>query len=171
VTLTDLKSGLSVTTKSSGGFTYKTEVTPIITFASLSGYPGSVVKIAAKNIPDTFENASIFWIRTGGTAGGFGTGGFFCTADKRMQVSGAPVVCNLGVGNSTSEAGRYELFFEPRDNVPDPEHIKGKGYGQPVFLASATQNVADVQPLPGMNRPKVTFSSAGRGSELREFFK
>lgn len=167
VTLTDLQSGLSVSTKSNGGFTYKREVTPIITFASLSGYPGSIVKIAAKNIPDTFENASIFWIRTGGTPGGFGTGGFVCTVDKRMQVSGAPVLCNLGVGNSTSEAGRYELFFEPRDNVPDPDHIKGKGYGQPVFLASATQNVADVQPEPGMSRPKVTFASAGRGLTIR----
>lgn len=63
-----------------------------------------------------------------------GTGG----AVKMSDWTGAGIaLCPVGKGNATIEAGRYPLFFEPRDNGPS-----GSGFGQPIFSYLASQNLS-----------------------------
>lgn len=71
------------------------------------------------------------------------------------------LVCRMGSQNASSEAGRYPLFVEPRDNGPG-----GQGYGQPFFSIWASQNPAMLpaysKPVTGAPGP-VTTQSIGFG--------
>ena len=78
---------------------------------------------------------------------------------------GGTLLCQLGSTNSTSEAGRYPLHIEPRDNG-----VGGMGYGQPIFSVLATQNHNLLpfvsQPAGGGGAP-VTPKTIGFGVTIR----
>ena len=78
---------------------------------------------------------------------------------------GGTLLCRLGGTNSSSEAGRYPLRIEPRDNG-----VGGHGYGQPLFSVLATQNHNLLpyvsQPAGGGGAP-VTDKTIGFGVTIR----
>ena len=126
-------------------FYYDVAKTLTVGFASQGGYAGGVVKAFG-----TFRdaNAAHYWMRVGGDHAGGGVGGALCMVDSKLQMGvngnggasnlvnpGGTILCRLGVSNATSEAGRYPLHIEPRDN-----NAGGGGYGQPFFSVMATQN-------------------------------
>ena len=75
------------------------------------------------------------------------------------------LLCRMGGTNSSSEAGRYPLHIEPRDNG-----VGGWGYGQPLFSVQATQNhnllPFAAQPAGGGGAP-VTDKTIGFGVTIR----
>jgi hypothetical protein len=169
-------------------FRYDVEMTPIITYASLGGYPGSVLH--------TYGNlraadVAQFWARTGGDVRGGGVGGALCNVHPPMQIgtqgTGGPnrisdnpseawwrtggswggtgiLMCRLGAANASSEAGRYAYFQEPRDNGPG-----ANGFGQPLFSVWASQNPALLTTTPpsgGAVQP-ATLAGMGFGVTIR----
>ena len=126
-------------------FYYDSARTLSVGYASQGGYAGGVIK-AFGTLWDA--DATHYWMRIGGATGGGGVGGALCVVDSQLQMGvsgnggasqlvnpGGTILCRLGVSNATSEAGRYPLHIEPRDN-----NAGGRGNGQPFFSMQATQN-------------------------------
>jgi IPT/TIG domain len=145
------------------------DATPMIGYASLGGYAGGVLKLyGGLREPSAIK----YWIRIGGDDNGGGFRGAICFVNQPLQMGydgfqgankllenwwewfGGTVLCNLGSGNATSEAGRYALHMEPRDNLGS----NGGGFGQPFFSLHAPQKAAF---LPSKSNP-----AAGGGSPV-----
>lgn len=157
------------------------DYTPTILYASLGGYAGSVLNAyGALKANDGIK----YWMRIGGDTTGGGVGGALCAVDQKLQIeyngqsgstnmlsggdswwAGGTVLCRLGSGNSTTEAGRYPLHIEPRDNTKN-----GLGFGQPIFTYQATQTSdllpINSQPAAGGGLP-VSTKSIGFGVTIR----
>jgi hypothetical protein len=169
-------------------FSYKIWVTPVVSFASLGGYEGSILKFSGGiRHPDSSD----YWIRTGGDMTGGGVGGALCAVHGGLQPgSGDPggpthvtdntyiywywgpyygiILCQLPLGNATSEAGRYPVSFEPRDIYKARDRF---GYGQPLWSVHAPQ---DPRALPGRGVAGggvALASSIGFGVTLRPLIK
>ena len=65
-------------------FTYRSDTTLTIGYASLGGYAGSVLKAYGK-LHDT--NGLHYWMRVGGDHAGGGVGGALCVVDQKLQVT------------------------------------------------------------------------------------
>ena len=70
-------------------FGYRSSATPIVGYASLGGYAGSVLK-AYGRFHD--PNGVHYWMRVGGDNAGGGVGGALCVVDQKLQVNSLPFV-------------------------------------------------------------------------------